>query len=67
MKNMKKQYMEPSMEAIKIKAQQLLAGSLKEIGGGVLDGTPEPGNGSGGSAGRAPLFDGPEWDALLGE
>ena len=68
MKNMKKQYMEPSMEAIKIKAQQLLAGSdITGIGGGVLDGTPEPGDGTGGSAGRAPLFDGPEWDALLGE
>ena len=56
------------MEAIKIKAQQLLAGSdITGIGGGVLDGTPEPGDGTGGSAGRAPLFDGPEWDALLGE
>ena len=58
------------MEAIDIKInQQLLAGSdITGIGGnGGLDPTPGPGDGTGGSIPHAPLFDGPEWDALLGE
>ena len=61
---MKKEYMKPQMEAIEIKmGQQLLAGSVGNNAG--LDPTPLPGDGSGG--GRAPLFNGPEWDALFGE
>ena len=69
-KTMRKKYIKPSMEAIKIKmGQQLLAGSVTGIGGnGNLDPTPGPGDGTGGSIPHAPgLFDGDEWDALLGE
>ena len=70
---MKKEYMKPSMEAIEIKmGQQLLAGSVKSIGGGSGTGLDIGGGGdgtsTGGGAGRAPgLFDDPAWDALLGE
>ena len=54
------------MEAREIKmGQQMLAGSnITGVGGGVLDpSAPQPGT----EPGRAPLFDDPEWDVLLGE
>ena len=62
---MKKEYMKPQMEAIEMKVQQMLAGSgpTSAAGNGDLDPVIGPGSGNG----RAPLFDGPEWDALLGE
>ena len=64
---MKKEYMEPQMEAIEIKmGQQMLAGSVptSAAGNGDLDPVIGPGSGNG----RAPgLFEGDAWDALLGE
>ena len=53
------------MEAIKIiNKWQILAGSVTNASsGGILDTSVTGGN----EPGRAPLFDGPEWDALLGE
>jgi hypothetical protein len=64
---MKKAYSEPLMEAVDIKMnQQLLAGSVGN--NADIDPMPLPGDGTGGSGGRAPgLFDDPAWDALFGE
>ena len=66
---MKKEYMKPSMEAIEMKTeQQLLAGSIDNISGNLPGGDAITPGGGGAGGGRAPgLFDGPEWDALLGE
>ena len=67
---MKKQYMKPSIEAVEIRmGQQLLAGSLPSAtgGNGGLDEHIGGGDGTGPSVGRAPLFEGEEWDILLGE
>ena len=56
------------MEAIEMKAQQLLAGSIDNISGNLPSGDAITPGGGGAGGGRAPgLFDGPEWDALLGE
>ena len=58
---MKKQYMKPRMEAVEIKINQpMLIGSP---GSGVHTGDPQPPGGA-----MAPgLFEGEEWDAILGE
>ena len=64
---MKKEYMEPQMEAIEIKAQQLLAGSITDFSGNGGFTGGGGGTGTGPSGGRAPLFDDPAWDALLDE
>ena len=56
------------MEAIEIRmGQQMLAGSVSGIGGNLTgDDAITPGGGGSGD-GRAPLFEGEEWDKLLGE
>ena len=58
---MKKEYMKPQMEAIEIKMnQQVLMGSP---GSGAHTDDPQPPGGA-----MAPgLFEGDEWDTLLGE
>ena len=62
---MKKQYMKPSIEAVEMRIQQMLCGSgpTGTSGNGDLDPVIGPGTGGG----RAPLFEGEEWDILLGE
>ena len=55
------------MEAIEIKAQQLLAGSITDFSGNGGFTGGGGGTGTGPSGGRAPLFDDPAWDALLDE
>ena len=62
---MKKEYMTPRMEAMEMKAQQLLAGSaLTNVAG---NGDLDPIITGGAESGRAPLFDDEAWDVLLGE
>ena len=58
---MKKEYMKPSMEAIEIKCSQILCGSGP--GSGIHGDSPQPPGGA-----MAPgLFEGEEWDVLLGD
>ena len=58
--------MKPSIEAVEIRmGQQMLAGSIPSTASGNGDLDPVIGPGTGG--GRAPLFEGEEWDILLGE
>lgn len=60
---MKKEYMTPQMEAMEMKAQQLLAGSaLTNVAG---NGDLDPIITGGAESGRAPLFDDEAWDVLL--
>ena len=62
---MKKEYIEPRMEAIEIRTGcQILAGSVTNASSGDVFDTSVTG---GSEPGRAPLFDDPAWDALLGE
>ena len=57
---MKKEYIEPSMEAVEMKVQQMLASSPGS--GTHTDDSQDPGKA------LAPgLFEGDEWDILLGE
>ena len=62
---MKKEYTKPSMEAVAMRYEwQILAGSVTGVSSNdIFDDVITGGSGTG----RAPLFDGPEWDELLGE
>ena len=62
---MKKEYTKPSMRAIEIRNKcQILAGSVTGVSSNDIFDEMITG---GSVTGRAPLFDGPEWDELLGE
>jgi hypothetical protein len=64
---MKKEYMKPQMEAIEIKCNHHLL-IVSDLGGdGIGGGGSDGGSGGGGGDPQAPgLFDGPEWDVILG-
>jgi hypothetical protein len=60
---MKKEYMKPEQRVVVLQHEAMLLQASKLYNNAdleeIITGGSEPG--------RAPLFDGPEWDALLGE